>query len=316
VGSSLEGMRPGASVLARARGAAHGARASPAGWQPTGGSGCGGGHWGSKRAGGGGHQPPADPGGSPGAKRTSKPALLNADATERPRFRSADLQVGMRAASGSAPAELELGATIARVDGGVWRGRSCLPCWRPPASSSATRRQAGASRGAHHSRSQPPRWHGRFQMPFRRRNRCDARQDRSLSEQAENRPVRRPSSGRCDEPRPALLPEGLPHLLKGPPSGPLRPGQRQTNSHQSILRSQVRDTVHVHSDLPEISWEPDARSQCKLGEHPVPLRPRRLRGVVKVEALDDRSALPASIRRGLRPIPERAAMRDVAPPHA
>lgn len=91
-------------------------------------------------------------------------------------------------------------------------------------------------------------------------------------------------------------------------------GHREADPCELRFAPQVGDSIDLHLEAPEVSWELVRGPERELVDLPVPLGPGCLTGVGEVEAGDRGAALPAPVRRRLRTPPDRAAVGEMAVP--
>jgi hypothetical protein len=85
------------------------------------------------------------------------------------------------------------------------------------------------------------------------------------------------------------------------PAGARGNGHCEAHALESFRRAQVGEPeILVNFPVPKVAWQLRHWRHGKLGQVPIPLRPDRGLIVREIERIDDRSALPASIRWGRR----------------
>lgn len=108
----------------------------------------------------------------------------------------------------------------------------------------------------------------------------------------------------------------LAYRLEALPSMSLWQRKSEADSRKLGLAPKVGDSIHLNFEAPQVSWQLVGRPQGQLFDLAVPLSPGCLARIGKVEAGDLRAALPAPVRGRLRAPPDRAAMGEMAIPHA
>lgn len=114
----------------------------------------------------------------------------------------------------------------------------------------------------------------------------------------------------------AGAPVGLANLLSVGPLSATRRQRLNSVRRQNAVRGQVGDVGQIHLESPQRAWHPALWRHTEFGRVSVPLGPRRLFAVGKVERTDHLSALPPTVRRLRSPSQRICARPAEAPPHA
>jgi hypothetical protein len=115
-----------------------------------------------------------------------------------------------------------------------------------------------------------------------------------FDEQAEDEAVGS-RGARCEQSRPALLPECLADLLVGGPSLAPGSGRVEADAGEPVGGAEIGNLELRHLVAPEVAWELVHWRYAPLGEVPVPLGPEGVLGFGEVERVDDGAALPAVV---------------------
>ncbi len=163
------------------------------------------------------------------------------------------------------------------------------------------------------SRTQSSRWRGRITVGGGRTPRFGARDRDCLPEEAK-RLVPRTGRARVEHAAVALAMQLLPDGLEQRPGPPTRRRQRQIQPSELRLTRKIGDVVHGNRPAPQVAWHPVGGRERQLGEHAIPLGPRRRPLVSEVDCCDRLAPLPATTGRR-RGQPQRIGpMRDLPPP--
>jgi hypothetical protein len=134
-------------------------------------------------------------------------------------------------------------------------------------------------------------------------------------EEAEHEPFGT-SRARCKQPRPALPPQRLAHLLIRRPRLPARRWRCKVDASESVVRREVSNRELTHSVAPEIARKLMQRWYPPFREMAIPLGPQRVPLIGEVQGVDDLASLPPVVARRLRPKARIGVVRNVTQPRA
>jgi len=130
-----------------------------------------------------------------------------------------------------------------------------------------------------------------------RRAKGRGRQVRRVSDEQAQHEAPRPRGAGREQALPAVAPQRLADALEGAPRAATGSRRLEAYPGQPVGVAKVGNTQCGNAKTPHVARQGVQRWQAALGEVAVPLGPERVLVAREEEGIDDRSALPAVVRR-------------------